>query len=78
MVKEGFGIAGSDLSIGADILIRAAISDGLADVSGKYFNNDSAPSCGASNPADVGAVMTAICKIASQALQSIGISVGST
>ena len=50
MVKEGFGIAGSDLSIGADILIRAAISDGLADVSGKYFNNDSAPSCGGLEP----------------------------
>lgn len=28
MVKEGFGIAGNDLSIGADILIRAALSDG--------------------------------------------------
>ncbi|PLX95128.1 MAG: oxidoreductase [Desulfuromonas sp.] len=40
MVKEGFGIAGNDLSIGADILCRAALSDEFADASGQYFDND--------------------------------------
>lgn len=41
MVKEGFGIEGSDLNIGADILVRAAVSDEFADASGRYFDNDS-------------------------------------
>lgn len=41
MVKEGFGVEGSDIRIGADILVRAALSDEFADASGKYFDNDS-------------------------------------
>ncbi|MEO1504845.1 MAG: SDR family NAD(P)-dependent oxidoreductase [Pseudomonadota bacterium] len=41
MVKEGFGVAGNDLSIGAEILVRAALSDEFATASGKYFDNDS-------------------------------------
>ena len=41
MVKEGFGIAGNDIRIGADILIRAVLSDEFANASGKYFDNDS-------------------------------------
>lgn len=40
MVKEGFGVAGNDLSIGADILCRAALLDEFADASGAYFDND--------------------------------------
>ena len=40
MVKEGFGVAGNDLSIGADILCRAALSDEFANTSGQYFDND--------------------------------------
>ncbi|MGF1865873.1 SDR family NAD(P)-dependent oxidoreductase [Enterovibrio norvegicus] len=40
MVKEGFGVAGNDLSIGVDILVRAALSEEFADASGKYFDND--------------------------------------
>ena len=40
MVKEGFGVEGSDLRIGADILCRAALSDEFADASGRYFDND--------------------------------------
>ena len=40
MVKEGFGVAGNDLRIGADILCRAALSDEFANASGKYFDND--------------------------------------
>ncbi len=41
MVKEGFGVEGSDINIGADILCRAALSDEFADASGKYYDNDS-------------------------------------
>jgi len=41
MVKEGFGVAGSDLSIGADILVRAALASEFAGANGKYFDNDS-------------------------------------
>ncbi|MBY6185709.1 SDR family NAD(P)-dependent oxidoreductase [Marinobacter hydrocarbonoclasticus] len=40
MVSEAFGIAGGDLSIGADILIRAALSEAFANASGQYFDND--------------------------------------
>lgn len=40
MVKEGFGVAGNDLSIGADILCRAALADEFADAGGQYFDND--------------------------------------
>lgn len=40
MVKEGFGIAGNDIGIGADILFRAAVAPEFADVSGRYFDND--------------------------------------
>lgn len=41
MVKEGYGISGNDLSIGADILREAALGASFADVTGKYFDNDS-------------------------------------
>lgn len=40
MVKEGFGVAGNDLSIGAQILFDAAFSAKFKDASGKYFDND--------------------------------------
>jgi len=40
MVKEGFGIAGNDLSIGAELLCAAATSDEFANATGKYFDND--------------------------------------
>ena len=40
MVKEGFGIDGKDLNIGADILVRAATEDKFARSSGMYFDND--------------------------------------
>lgn len=40
MVKEAYGVAGSDLGIGADILVRAALSDEFADATGRYFDND--------------------------------------
>ncbi|TNC82186.1 MAG: oxidoreductase [Oleiphilus sp.] len=41
MVQEGFGVAGNDLSVGAECLIRTALSQEFADASGKYFDNDS-------------------------------------
>lgn len=41
MVKEGFGVAGKDVSIGSDIVARAALSDEFAAASGNYFDNDS-------------------------------------
>ncbi|MGD1880775.1 MAG: SDR family NAD(P)-dependent oxidoreductase [Paracoccaceae bacterium] len=40
MVKEGFGVAGNDLQIGADILCRLALDDEFADASGRYWDND--------------------------------------
>ncbi|MGC0371978.1 MAG: hypothetical protein DGJ47_000681 [Rickettsiaceae bacterium] len=41
MVKEYFKTAGKDLAIGADILMRAALSDEFLNAGGKYFDNDS-------------------------------------
>lgn len=41
MVKQGFGIDGKDIGIGAEILARAAISDDFAGATGQYFDNDS-------------------------------------
>jgi NAD(P)-dependent dehydrogenase (short-subunit alcohol dehydrogenase family) len=40
MVKEGFGVEGKDMQIGADILREAAIGSSFSDASGKYFDND--------------------------------------
>jgi len=40
MVKQGFGTAGNDIAIGADILCRAALSEEFAAASGQYFDND--------------------------------------
>ena len=41
MVKEAYGIAGGDISIGANILRDAALSDSFAEAHGLYFDNDS-------------------------------------
>lgn len=64
MVKEAFGMAGGDLRIGADILIRAALSDEFATASGKYFDNDSrrfaSPHADALNAEKCDAVVSAI------------------
>ncbi len=40
MVKEGFGVEGKDINIGADLLIRASLDDTFAQASGLYFDND--------------------------------------
>ena len=40
MVKEGFGVEGGDLQIGADILCKAALHEDFSAASGQYFDND--------------------------------------
>lgn len=40
MVRDAYGVAGSDIGIGAEILSQAALSDEFSDSSGKYFDND--------------------------------------
>ena len=40
MVQEASGTAGNDLGIGAEILLRAALSDEFAGASGQYYDND--------------------------------------
>lgn len=40
MVKQAYGVAGGDLQIGADVLVRAALSEEFSDASGLYFDND--------------------------------------
>ncbi|WP_281647291.1 SDR family NAD(P)-dependent oxidoreductase [Parendozoicomonas sp. Alg238-R29] len=40
MVKDAYGMAGKDLSIGVDILCRAALSDEFSEANGLYFDND--------------------------------------
>ncbi len=40
MVKDAYGVAGFDLSIGAEILYKASFSNEFANASGKYFDND--------------------------------------
>jgi NAD(P)-dependent dehydrogenase (short-subunit alcohol dehydrogenase family) len=40
MVKEAYGSQGKDLSIGADILVKAALDEAFANASGQYFDND--------------------------------------
>ena len=40
MVRQGFGVAGKDVGIGAAILVRAALSEDFAAARGAYFDND--------------------------------------
>lgn len=40
MVREGFGVAGNDMRIGADILRRLSLDSAFADASGRYWDND--------------------------------------
>jgi NAD(P)-dependent dehydrogenase (short-subunit alcohol dehydrogenase family) len=64
MVKEGFGVEGKDMQIGADILCEAAIGASFSDASGKYFDNDigmfSDPHAAALDAAHSAEVMKAI------------------
>jgi NAD(P)-dependent dehydrogenase (short-subunit alcohol dehydrogenase family) len=40
MVKQAYGIAGGDIRLGADILVRATLSEEFAHAHGSYFDND--------------------------------------
>ena len=64
MVKEGFGIAGNDLNIGADILVDLSLNDGVGERSGDYFDNDhgdwGTPHAAASDPSHCAFVMQMI------------------
>ncbi|MBQ4832122.1 SDR family NAD(P)-dependent oxidoreductase [Pseudoalteromonas sp. MMG010] len=40
MVEQAYGVAGGNLQQGADILVRATLSDEFANASGLYFDND--------------------------------------
>lgn len=40
MVREGFGVTGNDLHIGADLLVKMATSREYEEASGRYFDND--------------------------------------
>lgn len=40
MVEEAYGVAGGNLQQGADILVRATLSDEFSNASGLYFDND--------------------------------------
>ncbi len=40
MVKEGFGAPAQDMSVGIDVMVRAAIGDEFSGASGQYFDND--------------------------------------
>lgn len=68
MVKDGFGVAGKDLGIGAEILQRAALSEEFASASGKYFDNDigqfTAPHPGALDPGSSAKVYDTIVEMA--------------
>lgn len=69
MVKDGFGVAGNDLRIGAEILCKAALDTSFADASGKYFDNDSGrfapPNAAALNAEHAEAVMHAMDEVIS-------------
>ncbi|WP_067866824.1 SDR family NAD(P)-dependent oxidoreductase [Neptuniibacter marinus] len=41
MVKNAYGIEGKSLSIGAKVLVKAAVDKDFANASGTYFDNDS-------------------------------------
>ncbi len=40
MVKEGFGVEGKDLTVGANILYRLAIDNEFSNKTGQYYDND--------------------------------------
>ncbi|MEW8506101.1 MAG: SDR family NAD(P)-dependent oxidoreductase [Candidatus Thiodiazotropha sp.] len=64
MVKEGLGMDGKDIGIGARIVVRAALSDEFESASGEYFDNDAgrfaSPHADALNPRKTESVVRAI------------------
>ncbi|TNE87774.1 MAG: SDR family NAD(P)-dependent oxidoreductase [Gammaproteobacteria bacterium] len=76
MVQEGFGVAGGDIGIGADILTRASLSEEFAEANGQYFDNDAhqfaSPHSDALNPEKVKDVMRAIESVLSELTAKAG------
>lgn len=74
MVKEGFGVAGKDIRIGAEILLRAALADEFATASGEYFDNDSgqfaSPHPDALDPQKSATIVHAIEAVLAELIQS--------
>lgn len=64
MVRQGFGVSGNDVGIGAHVLAEAALSDAFARASGRYFDNDAGhfatPHQDAADPARLARVVGAI------------------
>ena len=72
MVREGFGVDGGDIGIGADILCRAAVGSEFADASGRYWDNDA--ECFADPHAD--ALDAARCEAVTEAISAAMSGVG--
>lgn len=76
MVQEGFGVAGGDIGIGADILTRAALSEEFSEANGQYFDNDThqfaTPHPDALNPEKVTEVMRVIESVMSDLTANVG------
>lgn len=74
MVKEGFGVAGGDIRIGADILVRAALAEEFETASGQYFDNDSghfaSPHADALDARKTGDVVRVVERVLAEAAQS--------
>ena len=64
MIREAFGVPGSDVRIGAEIVTRAALDDNFVSASGQYFDNDhrvwTTPHPDVTNPGKVEQVTQAI------------------
>lgn len=75
MVQDGFGVAGNDISIGVDILVRASLADEFAMVSGQYFDNDSgqftSPHPGAFDPSKTQEIVEIIENCLSSVLERV-------
>lgn len=69
MVREGFGLAGNDIGIGAEILCRAALDDAFAAAGGQYFDNDAGRFADPHADALQEATCTAVLQAAEQVIQ---------
>ena len=71
MVRDGFGIAGNDISIGVASLSAAALSEEFAGASGKYYDTDAGgfgpPHADALDPAKRSEVVQAMAALLPQA-----------
>ena len=76
MVKDAYGMVGNDLGIGADILVRAALSEEFAGASGRYYDNDNRcfadPHADALNASKNGKLVSTIEDIVTELRESSG------